>query len=418
MAGQSWLQILRTQGGGVLPNFEPVIWLSVEDEHADMLSDDVYDAFVLIPLYIAMYYKQDLHIHGSVSKKLYKNVVDYFQYILCGFSPDLSRVNVSVDGFKIADGNPSVIGTGFSCGVDSLSTVYDRYVKEDDPDYRINALFFLDTGWHGDVHEEESIRLCMEHYSTNKKAADELGLPLYLVRTNFHAFIYEIYYGVVGKMGYLANYSCALGLQRAVKKYYISNALSYEQILIFGYHFKGKDFSEYSESYSVPLIQTEKINLVIDGCQYERSQKVEKLADWEIAQKYLTPCAMKSFKGREAHADNCSECVKCLRTLLPLEALGKLKNFSRVFDVGKYRKLARKYKFDVVFNNGRDGFSTDNYKFCVAHGLKMPSYFTAWMYFLSAKLVRAVKIFVRKITGDRFYDAVKKKLKGDPPVKP
>ena len=87
---------------------------------------------MLIPLYIAMYYKQDLHIHGSVSKKLYKNVTNNLWRILCDFSDDLSRVNFTVDGFKIADGNPNIIGTGLSCGVDSLSTVYDRYVKEDD----------------------------------------------------------------------------------------------------------------------------------------------------------------------------------------------------------------------------------------------------------------------------------------------
>lgn len=96
-----------------------------------MLADDVYDAFILVPLYFAMYYKQDLHIHGCVSKKLYKNMMNYLQRILCDFSDNLSRINITVDGFKVAEGNPDVIGAGISCGIDSLSTIYDWYIQRE-----------------------------------------------------------------------------------------------------------------------------------------------------------------------------------------------------------------------------------------------------------------------------------------------
>jgi hypothetical protein len=64
-----------------------------------MLSDDNYDAFLLVPLYLAMYHKQDLHICGKVSKRLYKNIMTYVQTILCEFSDALSKVDVKVDGF-------------------------------------------------------------------------------------------------------------------------------------------------------------------------------------------------------------------------------------------------------------------------------------------------------------------------------
>lgn len=51
---------------------EKTMWFSVKNENADMLTDETYDAFFLVPLYLAMYFHQDLHIHGKVSKCLYK----------------------------------------------------------------------------------------------------------------------------------------------------------------------------------------------------------------------------------------------------------------------------------------------------------------------------------------------------------
>ena len=246
-----------------------------------MLASDVYDAFLLVPLYLGMYHKDDIHIHGCVSKLLYRNVMNYLQRILCDFSDDLSRINVTVDGFKTADGNPNIIGTGISCGVDSLTTIYDHYVKEDDPDYRINGLFFYNCGSHG-KYGEKSEQLFFERYTLNKAAADELGLPVYLINSNLHAFVYTV--GHDQNIGFMARYSCILSLQKGVKMYYLSSGLSYNEILKFGYSVEHNlDFAGFSESYSIPLIRTEQLELIVDGCQYSRSQKTERISNWDIA---------------------------------------------------------------------------------------------------------------------------------------
>ena len=81
------------------PYREEHMWFATRSENKDMLSDDNYDAFFLVPLYLAMYHKQDLHICGKVSKRLYKNIMTYIQTILCEFSDQLSKINVIVDGF-------------------------------------------------------------------------------------------------------------------------------------------------------------------------------------------------------------------------------------------------------------------------------------------------------------------------------
>lgn len=75
------------------------VWFSTPSKNKHMLSES-YDAFLLVPLYIAMSYKQDLYIRGKVSKRLYKNVMTYVQTILCEYSDRLSKVNVFVDGFS------------------------------------------------------------------------------------------------------------------------------------------------------------------------------------------------------------------------------------------------------------------------------------------------------------------------------
>ena len=81
------------------PYSEKSMWFATRSENKNMLTDESYDAFLLVPLYLAMYHKQDLYIRGNVSKRLYKNIMTYIQTILCEFSDKLSKINVFVNGF-------------------------------------------------------------------------------------------------------------------------------------------------------------------------------------------------------------------------------------------------------------------------------------------------------------------------------
>ena len=128
------------------------MWFAMKEENKDMLSKDSYNAFFLVPLYLGMFYHAKVKIEGKVSRKLYRNMMDYGQQILKNFSPDLDFTEVEVEGFT--EGNISekkLIGTGISCGVDSLSTIYDRFAKEQDADYKLNSLFIFNCGTHGDL---------------------------------------------------------------------------------------------------------------------------------------------------------------------------------------------------------------------------------------------------------------------------
>ena len=125
------------------------LWFEIDANYSAMLVDDTYDPFLLAALYLAMNYKTDLKIRGNVSKKLFKNLTWYGQKILCDFSEKLSPVKIIVEGFAPTQATGVLIGGGMSGGVDSMSTLYDRFICEDDPDYKINALFFFNCGSNG-----------------------------------------------------------------------------------------------------------------------------------------------------------------------------------------------------------------------------------------------------------------------------
>ena len=138
----------------------------------------------------------------------------YLMNIFDRFSDYTTPVKFTVNGFdtvKNPAGGGTLIGTGISCGVDSLVTIYDNYINETDPDFRINSLFFVNCGTHGDYEDEASHRKYWDRVALNKSGADDLGLPMYLINSNYHAFTHKI---GEQKIGYLAIYSCVLSLQQ------------------------------------------------------------------------------------------------------------------------------------------------------------------------------------------------------------
>ena len=148
---------------------------------------------------------------------------------------------------------------------------------------------------------------------------------------------------------------------------------------------KDFDMAEFCESYLVPLISTEYLEMVVDGCQYRRTQKTENISDWDIANKYLNVCV------NTEDGSNCSKCSKCMRTLIPLDAMGKIDKFSDVFDLEVYRKNVYKNKAYFKANEKRIGFAKDIVDYCNIHGYAMPSAATAQMYTILRKFASRVR---------------------------
>ena len=285
--------------------------------------------------------------------------------------------------------------------------MYNRYVLDDDTEYRINGLFFYSSGVHGRYSDERSLQLFTKRYNSVQSAADKLGLPLYVIDTNLHAFtLGHEWYGA--RVAYLAYYSCILALERGIKMYYVPGTYCYGSMMEYGYKAAREvDFAEFAEYYALPLIRTKNIELIPEGGQFDRTQKTEQIADWKIAREHLDVCneVEELYDTYDIH-HNCSHCAKCIRTLLTLDALGKLDDFAGLFDVERYRRESWKHKCRLALDKDIDGFAIDNYRFCKAHGMKLPSFFSAMLYFLFKKPQTFIRGIMQKILPEKLFQRI------------
>lgn len=387
------------------PFQERTLWFKTRKENADFFSTKVYDPFLMSPYYMAMQYGQDLKIEGCVSKKLYRNLTNYVERIWRDFSSELKPVKLIVDGYDVTEQDGNLIGASISCGVDSLSTLYDRFEKETDPEYRINAVFFFNCGSLGDYYAAHTNTLYNARYMLNKSTADELGLPIYQVESNIHS-LYP--HAIEQRLGFIAIWSCILSMQRKIRRYYMSSGLSYEEVIEMHDSCRNFDMDEACGSYLVPLIQTEGLELIYDGAQRRRTGKTQNIADWSVAQRHLSVCTVE-----KETAENCSCCSKCLRTLYALDFLGKLDKFSDVFDIQNYKKHRFKYLCQLQAEYRVDKFehcfAADNIRFAKENDVKLPPRFIAF-FFISP--ITNAKNIAKRLLGDKNYTKFKNIIKG------
>lgn len=384
------------------PFTENTIWFSVEKENADFFSTRVYDSFLPVTYYVAMRYGQDLKICGNVSPKLYHNLVNYVQRIYLDFSDLLIPVSLEVEGFDKSEIDGNLVGAGISCGVDSLSTLYDHFVKEKVSEYKINALFFFNAGTHGFWGDSNTNVLARARFNANKPVAQELEIPIYKVESNIHFFA-----EVVGqnRLGYLANWSCAISVQRRLRRYYVASCLSYEEMISYHKIYRDMDIDEFCGMYLVPRIQTDALELIYDGGQHRRSDKVMNISDWEIAQKYLNVCLTE-----KETAENCTLCEKCLRTCFVLDVIGKLNRFERVFDLKKYRRVRFKNLCSTVYLKNKSAYAKDNVELAKKYHFRLPPVWIAYIYMTLHIILGGIKVLIKRIIGAERAKQIKQRI--------
>ena len=120
--------------------------------------------------------------------------------------------------------------------------------------------------------------------------------------------------------------ACTLAMERLYGTYISSSS--------------GHGSSILAVSLTVPTQHYE--GLLCDCCQTEtlhyvtsdnasRPEKLEALADDKDVQKYVAVCY-----DAGPHGENCGECYACMKTMIPLDIMGKLDRFGESFDLEKY----------------------------------------------------------------------------------
>ena len=328
---------------------------AVPEKYADFADTSSANCFLVGLLYPAMRHGEDIHVEGKVSAQLLYNLDHYLIPLMATCDARLHRIHVTADsvdshGWQGA----AAVGTGFSGGIDSFTTIYEHFAQPTPAGHRLTHLFFFNVGAHGIPKKEGDLqaieRQFHARYEKLKPFADEAGLDFIQVNSDVHKF---------HPWGHLevatfATVSAVMFLQRGIRRYYVaSSGHTYQQL----WHFLGghgrPDAIERMNMLLLPWLSTESLDLVDDGTLYDRSQKTALIADYAPAARYLNVCY-----GHDTLNTNCSVCLKCVKTLLTLELLGKLDAFAGVFDIAKYRRVARRrFIAETLVSEKRNLFS-------------------------------------------------------------
>jgi TPR repeat protein len=330
---------------------EKQVFFSVPSEYADYLVTERCDAYVVVLIRYALEKGYNIRSLVPMSEDLHYNIVEHLLPPM--MKNGTYRIRLDVETAPPLAGGTAV-GTGVSCGVDSLHAIR-KYVGYPNESYRLTHLCITDVGAFDGIYdltgtEEAKSKI----YARARKAASDIGLPLVETDSNIFSCF---------KVNYLFSHDfysafavfCLKKLWRVY--HYASEGVDYVS------GFSLKDYlSKDSATYEILLfdcLSTPSLRIFSEGSTLTRFDKIREISDYPIAKKYLFSCA---FAG-----DNCSRCDKCTRNLLALDILGKLDDFSKVYDVGFYRShkdrymwylYAKRYDhyFEPIFNSfeGKD----------------------------------------------------------------
>ena len=307
------------------------LWFSVDEQYAEYLCDETADAFVAAMLWIAMTTGSDIKVEAPVSKSLLFSVNNYLIPALCSDKTGYKRISVegpsTGESFEEAFG----VGTGMSCGIDSMYTLW-KYSDIEEVDRRLTHLTYFDNGaifhpndgkktnYSIDEFYKKIDAMTMEKVANAEAVAEKAGLPLIVVASNMDK---DFYRGAYGYTAVYRNCACVLAIQKLFRLYYCSSAgwPDYFDLSL-------SEGSEHYESLLCQCLSTESCTFVLSD-YVTRIEKTKALADYDLAKEYLDVC----FRF-----NNCGKCSKCFRTLLTLDLFGKVDEFNRVFDVEAYKK--------------------------------------------------------------------------------
>jgi hypothetical protein len=271
-------------------------------------------AALLLP---AMTLGRPLRIPGRISPRLVGRI-ERIQDIFVKWCPDLKKIALEVDlRGEQADREYGNVRRGVACffsgGVDSFYT----FVKHRE---EISHLIFL-RGFDIPLENKPLLQIVTDAV---RQIAEELERPLVEVETNVRSFSdpcvsWTFYHGAL-----LA--SIALLLAPRFRTVYIPSSHSYAQLFPWGSH-----------PLLDPLWSTEETEIVHDGCEASRVEKLESLTSCDVATKHLRVC----WENRNG-AYNCGLCEKCIRTMVTLRIVGLLDrspSFARPLDLNAVARL-------------------------------------------------------------------------------
>ncbi len=313
------------------------LWFEVEEKYGRYLCAERADAFLIGLLNFAQRERLDIVCEAPVTARLLYQIRTYLIPSLARNSKVLyeTRIEAPMDDTPMA--NAGGVGTGISCGVDSLHVV-KNYARSPYPGLSLTHLCLNNVGAFWSENGGRQYDWQAEHA---RQFAKEYGFELIVSDSNMAEAFQQIHLLTHTYSSCFAIYA----LQKLWRVYFYASS-GYDLQSGFSLKDNEQNASSHYELLSLDCFSTPTLQIYSEGCTITRFEKEQELADWEPAQKYLHVCLANT-------GPNCGACGKCLRTLTALDALGCLQRFDNVFDVAAYlarreRNLAWLYKQQLI----------------------------------------------------------------------
>ena len=228
------------------------------------------------------------------------------------------KTNLPKENEKRAQGE-RIFATGISLGVDSFYSILKNLKGES----AVSATVYI----YNTTYDKIKEGIPREYTDKREEVAETLDLAFIPIMTdidqimnkNFEFIEYHTFH----------NMACVLSLRNLIKGYYLSTGYSYNEMK------PSRTDTACYENYIEKALNLSDFKMICSGGEVSRIEKTDYIAQSPIVQKNLNVC----FFWREKHKYlNCTQCEKCIRTVLTLDVLGKLDLFSEVFDIEYYKK--------------------------------------------------------------------------------
>jgi len=307
---------------------DAALWFGVEPAHAQWLSTDRADGFLVAQLLLAMKLGEPMQLAAPVSTRLYYNLTNCYQPLMHELLPALQPVPIHAELCDKPTGATGV-GSGFSAGIDSFCVIRDHFVQPVPEAFRLTHLIFNNVGSHGTRDPQRARRLFRRRHQQIHGYPDSIGLPFIAVDSNLGELLPMDF----EQTHTTRNIAVALILGGLFRRFYYASTFHYGDISV-----KPTFDAAFADPIALPLLSTESLDIVASGGQYRRTTKTALVAELPEVTRWLNVCTTESVDGK-----NCSICPKCCRTLLTLEILGRLEQFSGTFDLARWRQVRNRY---------------------------------------------------------------------------
>ena len=317
---------------------EQTLWYSTAIENKRYITTSNADSFLIVLFIYSVFNNKRLKSNVAISSELRYGLLEVLlpSFKQLGYKTDKSDFDFPEIDYSVFP-ETQAIGTAMSFGIDSFYTFIDSQNSQK----KINTITLFNSGAFGQYGGEKADSLFEAMKKKVASFTEETNKDFIWVDTNTNEILRMSFF----KSFTFRNFACVFVLQKLFKNYIYSSSYT-----LLDFELNKESISLY-DLLTITAVRGNSLNFHISGLNENRVEKTIRLSDEPLVQKYLNVCLITPDNANVQTDKNCSKCYKCIRTMLTLDAIGKLENFKDVFDLEIFRSNKAKYIGNSIYRS-------------------------------------------------------------------